>query len=131
MGGRVVFALIAAAVLLEAAPCEGRDVVVLRAHLQFSAAPVAKAPRVIFSLPERDERYSLWLEPEFDVTRHLSSLELVLQKAGSDTAATNMLDPPGHWHGYQKYMFAASDFARGPEQSAYGRTRTMSVKRSN
>ncbi len=38
-----------------------------------------------------------------------------------------MLAPAGNWHGYQKYMFAASDFVRGAEKSVYGRTRTIPV----
>jgi hypothetical protein len=41
---------------------------------------------------------------------------------------SNLLEPPGRWHGLQAYDFNASDFKNGPEQSIDGKTRTAAIK---
>jgi hypothetical protein len=73
--------------------------------------------------------YVLSLEPDFDVRHRVVTLEVVLRLAHDKGAAQNLLAPTGVWHGYQAYVFAGSDFALGPDKSAFGPRRTISVQR--
>jgi len=69
------------------------------------------------------------LEPYFDVGHHPVTVELVLHRQGDKADAPNLLDPTGSRHGLQAYDFAADDLARGPKQSAFGESRTISLSK--
>lgn len=73
--------------------------------------------------------YRFFLSPEFDTGRHIVVLDLVLQKLGSKKNESNLLDSTGKLHGYQPYIFAASDFANGAEKSVFGGVRTIVLDR--
>jgi hypothetical protein len=59
----------------------------------------------------------------------LSNFDLVLERVSPLRPGQNLLEPTGHWHGYQKFFFAASDFAHGPDKSIYGNPRTIDLPR--
>ncbi len=71
--------------------------------------------------------YRLSLVPELDVGKHVVVLYLVLQKASRKKDDSNLLDSTGKLHGYQPYFFAASDFTRGAQKSAYGELRVIDL----
>lgn len=83
---------------------------------------------ILLKLP-RGEKFRLSLVPEFDVGKHVVVLELVLQRPDKKGDDSNLLDSTGKLHGYQPYFFAASDFARGAQKSAYGELRVIDVHR--
>lgn len=68
--------------------------------------------------------YALRLEPDRDVSGDAVMLELVLSEAGNSDDA-NLLNPTGRARGYQSYMFAAGDFAKGIDTSEFGRVRKI------
>ena len=95
-------------------------------------AVLAYSPQARFPLTSRvfrfrHESYRFALIPDPDVERHLVVFELSLEGAGHAWRANNLLDPTGRVHGYQKWTFAASDFAHGTENSGYGATRTIDL----
>lgn len=57
-------------------------------------------------------RYTLRLIPENDTHHHVVVLTLALTRRDDQGLKSNLLEPPGRWHGYQPYIFAASDFAQ-------------------
>jgi len=78
----------------------------------------------------RDGRvaYTLMLEPQPDSDSYVSSVWLYLLPhahghAVKPSLRANLLAPPGNWHGYQQFMFAASDFVHGADKSLFGATR--------
>ena len=75
----------------------------------------------------RGATYRLSLIPDFDIGKHVVVLELVLQRRGRKRDDSNLLDPTGKLHGYQPYSFAASDFARGAQNSIYGDLRVIDL----
>lgn len=72
--------------------------------------------------------YVLSLEPDFDIGRHVVTVEIVLRRPGDKDDQVNLLDPTGMRHGLQPYDFAAIDLAHGAENSAFGEKRTVSLK---
>lgn len=74
-------------------------------------------------------RYRLSLVPELDLGQHVVVLDLVLQKPGRETDDSNLLDVTGRLHGYQPYVFAASDFVRGAQKSVYGESRVINLRK--
>jgi len=74
--------------------------------------------------------YALSLEPQTDAARHVIGLELVLHNAHAEKdGGDNLLYRSPLWHGYQSFIFAASDFVHGPEKSTYGRVRQFHLDR--
>ncbi len=73
--------------------------------------------------------YRLSLVPDFDVGRHVVVLDLLLQRSDAKNTNANLVDPTGRLHGYQPYVFAASDFAHGTKKSIYGDTRVMNLEK--
>src|SRR5262249_50893920 len=73
--------------------------------------------------------YWLALEPDYDVEGKVVVLDLVLRRPEDAADGPNRLDPH-HWHGMQKWIFAARDFAQGVEASIYGRERGVVVPAS-
>src|ERR1035441_3396478 len=76
----------------------------------------------------RGATYRLSLIPDFDIGKHVVVLELVLQRRGRKRDDSNLLHPTGKLHGYQPYSFAASDFARGAQNSIYGDLRVIDLR---
>jgi len=68
---------------------------------------------------------------ERNVTRSLVGINLVLNELGNADPSSNLLSPTGSWHGLQPYMFDASDFLKGPDNSTLGARRTIEVKSKN
>ena len=73
--------------------------------------------------------YRIFLTPELDVGKHVAVLDLVLQRLGREKDETNLMDPTGKLHGYQPYIFAASDFSQGTQKSVFGELRTIPLDR--
>ena len=72
--------------------------------------------------------YILSLEPELDHGHHPITVELTLRRVDDRTDDSNLLDPTAKLHGLQPYDFAADDLAEGPQKSAFGRVRKVSLK---
>jgi hypothetical protein len=105
-------------------------IVPLRTSVTFSSQSPENRWSVPIKSPDGSTVYVLSLEPDFDVGRHVVTLELVLRHPGDKTDAPNLLDPTGRRHGLQAYEFAADDLARGMQKSACGEKRTVSLKKS-
>jgi hypothetical protein len=97
------------------------------------AAFSAQSTERTWSVPlkSRDGRtiYVLSLEPDFYVGHQVEGLDLVLRYPSDQRKNSNLLAPVGIWHGLQSYMFQAADFEQGAENTAFGKSRTISVKR--
>jgi hypothetical protein len=72
--------------------------------------------------PKGNRVYWLSLNPESDIGGNFVVLDLLLSRA---KGGQNLLELKGIWHGYQKWTFAAKDFARGPAKSLYGKERIV------
>lgn len=101
------------------------DVSIFTAVLAY--APQSRLPLTSRVFRIRREAYRFRLIPESDVAGHLVVCELFLEGASHSWRPDNLLDPAGMTHGYQKWTFAASDFAHGPGKSIYGATRTIDL----
>jgi hypothetical protein len=97
------------------------------AVLTYSAESSSHPSAIVLKAPS-GKAYRLSLVPDHDIRNHVVVLELVLQKrAGRNDA--NLLDWTGKLHGYQPYSFAASDFARGAQDSIYGEERVIELRK--
>jgi hypothetical protein len=103
-------------------------IVPLRTSVAFSSQPSEKHWSTPIKSADGGTAYILSLEPDFDVGRHLTVLELALRDPGDKADSRNLLDPTGKRHGLQAYDFAASDLAEGVQKSAFGEKRTVSLK---
>jgi hypothetical protein len=99
----------------------------LQTRLSFSSQPSQSNLRVPINSSNGELAYWLSLEPNFDVKNQVVGLTLVLRRPRDGTHA-NRFDPTGRWHGLQKWIFAAGDFAQGVEKSAYGPRRTVALE---
>jgi hypothetical protein len=86
-------------------------------------------PSSVLVRSPRGVTYRLSLVPELDVAKHVVVLDLVLQRIDEKISGANLLDSSGNRHGYQPYIFAASDFANGTQKSIYGRTRVIDLNK--
>lgn len=75
------------------------------------------------------QAYRFRLDPQRDVDGNDIVVELVMQGASGSSHGSNLLDATGRLHGMQKWFFAASDLAHGPERSVYGDARTIDLPR--
>ena len=121
--------IVLAFVLVSVAPASAApQIIPLRTTARFSA----QSPENLWSVPIRsaDGRaaYVLSLEPDFDVGRHIVSLDLVLRHPGDKADGGNLLDPTGKVHGLQPYDFVADDLVEGVQKSAFGAKRTVTLK---
>lgn len=69
--------------------------------------------------------YKLHLDAVPTVHGTIADLVLVVQRADAADDSPNLLDPPGNWHGYQAYTFAATDFKDGADKSLFGMKRVV------
>ena len=67
--------------------------------------------------------YRLVLRVDHTVDNLPTNLSLALERANAKPGADNLLEPPGNWHGYQPFFFAADDFKDGAEKSFHGVSR--------
>ncbi len=73
-------------------------------------------------------KYTLRLIPENDVGHHVVVLDVSLSRSNGKESKSNLLEPQGRWHGYQPYIFAASDFAQGGNGSRGQNSRTFYLR---
>src|ERR1700737_3236708 len=92
-----------------------------------SYSPQTRSPLTSRVFRMRHDAYRFRLDPQSDVHGHLVVFELLLEGASHSWRPDNLLDPTGMVRGYQKWTFAASDFARGPGKSIYGTLRTIDL----
>jgi hypothetical protein len=106
-----------------------REIVPLRASASFSSRAIVNLWKMPILGTDTAPVYVLSLEPDFDVRHRVTTVELVLRRAGDSTSAPNLLDPTGTRHGLQAYDFAAADLSNGIGKSAYGQKREVVLKR--
>ncbi len=87
----------------------------------------SRAPEASRVFRSHGKTYRFRLRPESDVHDDLVGFALVLERASRSWRGSNLLDPTGRVHGYQKWTFAASDFVHGPGKSLGGITRTVNL----
>jgi len=75
--------------------------------------------------------YKLFLDAQRNATGNLIVVDLVLTSAVKGNPDANLLNPQHNWHGLQPYSFVARDLAKGPDKSAFGRSRTIEGKAGN
>ena len=85
-------------------------------------------PRALHIAGPDESRYILSLSPQFDVSRRVVVIELTIRRAHGKNNSSNLFDPTSKWHGYQKWIFAASDFASGAVKSVYGKQREIDLR---
>jgi hypothetical protein len=78
--------------------------------------------------PLDGSRLFVTLFPEKDTAGRIVVIDLLI-KSHDNPQSRNLLEPPGNWHGYQPFFFAASDFRQGAERSTYGRSRIVHLPR--
>jgi hypothetical protein len=100
--------------------------------LQATATFSSDHPGKCWSVPVKSEAgqtlYILSLEPDFDVWRHVVTLEMALRYPHAKADSRNLLDPTGKAHGLQSYDFAATDLMQGVDKSAFGKMRSIMLK---
>jgi len=97
----------------------------LKVDFVFSAKSGVIPLSVPISAPNMGVGFRLSLEPDFDIHHNVVVLVLSLRHLNDSTDASNLLDPTGRSHGYETYIFAASDFVHGARQSLDGEKRTV------
>ena len=96
--------------------------------LTYSAKQPSQHPSSLLLEAPSGVTYRLLLVPDFDVRKHVVVLDLVLKKP-EQANNTNLLDPTGKLHGYQPYVFPASDFVVGARKSTYGESRVIKLQK--
>ena len=86
--------------------------------LRFPAATSA-----VIAAADGRPAYRLQLSVDPTVDDVASNLSLLLLPLNAPPDADNLLEPPGRWHGYQPFFFAADDFKNGPVKSFFGPVR--------
>ena len=80
-------------------------------HAQFSQRDSAKTWTDHLDSPANKKVYTLSLEPDRDVGKHVINVDLVLRDADEPKTNEKLLSPAKNWHGLQPYNFVASDTA--------------------
>jgi len=96
-----------------------------RANFVFSSKSGVIPLFVLIRTPDVPAGFRLSLDPDYDIHHNITVLVLSLRHQSDSADASNLLDPTGRSHGYQSYIFAASDFVYGARQSLYGEKRTV------
>jgi hypothetical protein len=115
-------------VLMVACVVEGQSASLSKRVLAYSKKPSPHSSSFLLK-SSRGITYRLSLIPDIDVGKHVVVLDLALQRPGEGADGTNLLDSTGKLHGYQPYVFAASDFAGGAQRSAYGDSREIVLQK--
>jgi len=122
----ILAGLVVAAIFPLAEAMADGPITPLQTRLLFSSQPSQSNFRVPLNFSNGELAYWLSLEPDF-IGKHVAGLTLVLRRP-RDGIHANRLDPTGRWHGKQKWIFAAADFAQGIEKSLDGPQRTVAVE---
>jgi hypothetical protein len=104
-------------------------IVPLRTQAAFSAQNAQNLWSVPIKSPDGRTIYVLSLEPSNDNHHHPVLVSLVLRRTGDKPDSPNRLDPTGNWHGLQAYDFAGRDLKQGAQKSAFGKERTVTLKK--
>jgi hypothetical protein len=96
-------------------------------HAQFSREDSTKVWTDHLNSPANKTIYTLSLEPDLDVGKHVIVVDLVLRDADAPRSNDNLLSPAKNWHGLQPYNFAASDLLHGADRSAFGARRSIKI----
>lgn len=118
---------LAALALLLLAGHARAQIIPLHGTLEYSAVS-DQWPDLTVKAANGSPAYIFTLLPQRDVDRNLTHIDLVLHRPGTSPDASNLLEPPGRWHGLQPYDFNAIDFRNGAEKSIGGKTRTIGIK---
>jgi len=97
-----------------------------KSFLEYSKNASANPSSVPLIAPD-GTKYTLRLIPENDVGHHVVVLDVSLSRSNGKESKSNLLEPQGRWHGYQPYIFAASDFAQGGNGSQGQNSRTIDL----
>jgi hypothetical protein len=111
---------------------------VLQGQVTFADAIAPQSMVVHFSRGEAKQQlsrtfsaagrtYTLSLEPQYGIGRYTVGVSLVLQEGKEPHGQSNLLSPPGNWHGLQPYDFMAWDLRQGVAKSTFGARRSISV----
>lgn len=92
--------------------------------LTYPPGPRSSGTSPVFHGPH-GKGYNFRLEPQKNINGDLVLFELVMEGITSSARGSNLLVPNGRLRGYQRWYFAASDFAHGPAKSIYGTSRTI------
>ncbi len=84
-------------------------------------------PRSVPLIAPDGTKYTLRLIPGDDVGHHVVVLDVSLSRSNGKESKSNLLEPHGTWHGYQPYIFVASDFAQTGNSSQGQNTRTIDL----
>jgi len=90
--------------------------------------PSAENPKLIVKSANGSAAYRLMLLPQRDAKGDVIHIDLVMHRPNAASAARNILEPEGRWHGLQDFDFNAIDFLNGPERSTMGSVRTIKIK---
>jgi hypothetical protein len=101
----------------------------LRTTMVFTIQSVKDKHIVPIRSPDGRTVYRLSVEPDFDADNNVMNLNLVLRRPSDTVDSPNRFDPTGRAHGYQKWIFGVSDFARGAQKSLYGERRTIILRK--
>ncbi len=104
------------------------QIIPLRGTLVYSANN-HEWPSITVSAENGSRAYTLTLTPDSESSEGVSYIDLVLLRPHAKLDTPNLLEPDYTWHGLQEYMFNASDFVHGPENSIFGTTRHLHIKR--
>lgn|SRR5579862_1928033 len=96
--------------------------------LTFPSASAGSGHQIVLSSPADLARFSASLVADGDVSGRPVVVDLVLRRSTKEADTRNILEPSGNWHGAQPFIFAASDFRQGPENSIYGRSRVFHIQ---
>ena len=104
----------------------GDNVATFTTVLRYPPGPHASDISPNFPGPH-GQAYRFRLNPQNDIKGNPIVFELLMEGTSRAQRGRNLLDPTGRLHGYQKWYFAASDFAHGPAKSIYGNSRTIDL----
>jgi hypothetical protein len=113
---------------IQSAIADSIKVIPTEATLDYVDRAAKNSSEISIENVQKKVAYNLAIDPEFDVDNHLVGLSLMLHRSGDKADAPNLLYENSNWHGYQPFIFAASDFAFGADKSIYGKQRTVRLK---
>jgi hypothetical protein len=96
-------------------------------HAQFSQGDSTKVWTDHLDSPAKKTIYTLSLEPDLDVGKHVIVVDLVLRDADEPRTNENLLSPAKNWHGLEPYNFVASDLLHGADRSVFGARRSIKI----
>jgi hypothetical protein len=108
-----------------AAPTKTSRIVPLQTDITFSSQPKPTLWSVPIQSPNGRTAYTLSLHVSYWVWGQVEGVELVLRRGSNKSQTGNLLEPTGHWHGLQDYMFPANGFVNGLQGFKFGDRRAI------